>query len=126
MKRYVVLKSFPSLLSQGFRATSVFIGGFVSARTWCKSEISKERAQKWGVLFIGIWIPAIVAFLLIKPDRDILQYLGTKPSGNNRKGLLFAYDVGFGIEGNVLSVIVLIIACTLIYLWGRKHKAVNG
>ena len=234
------------------------------------------------VLFIGIWILAIVAFLLIKPDRDILQYLGTKPSGNNWKGLLFglligfvlngvcilgawlnqdirltfdsfhpvsflavflcvfvqssaeemlcrgflyqklrqnyrhpavaiigssllfallhlmndgvtflsllnlfltgilfafvvyymdslwcafavhtawnftqnilfglpnsgivvpysvfkldaasarnsfAYDVGFGIEGTVLSVIVLIIACTLIYLWGRKHKAANG
>lgn len=71
----------------------------MSARTWCKSEISKERAQKWGVLFIGIWIPAIVAFLLIKPDRDILQYLGTKPSGNNQKGLLFGLLIGFVLNG---------------------------
>ncbi len=33
----------------------------------------------------------------------------------------FAYNVVFGIEGTVLSVIVLAIACTALYLWGRKY-----
>lgn len=51
------------------------------------------------LLFIGIWILAIAAFLLIKPDRDILQYLGAKPSGNNWKGLLFGLLLGFVLNG---------------------------
>lgn len=33
----------------------------------------------------------------------------------------FAYDVVFGIEGTVLSVIVIAIACVVLYLWGRKY-----
>ncbi len=33
----------------------------------------------------------------------------------------FAYNVVFGIEGTILSVIVLAIACTAFYLWGRKY-----
>ena len=33
----------------------------------------------------------------------------------------FAYNVGFGIEGTVFADIVLLAACVLLYLWGRKH-----
>lgn len=33
----------------------------------------------------------------------------------------FAYDVGFGIEGTIFADIVLLAACIIIYLWGRKH-----
>ena len=33
----------------------------------------------------------------------------------------FAYNVIFGIEGTVLSVIVLALACMALYLWGRKY-----
>lgn len=33
----------------------------------------------------------------------------------------FAYNVIFGIEGTVLSVIVLALACVAFYLWGRKY-----
>ena len=33
----------------------------------------------------------------------------------------FAYNVGFGIEGTLLADIVLLAACVLLYLWGRKH-----
>ena len=33
----------------------------------------------------------------------------------------FAYNVGFGVEGTVLSVIVLSVASLAIWLWGRKH-----
>ena len=33
----------------------------------------------------------------------------------------FAYNVIFGIEGTVLSVIVLALACVALYLWGRKY-----
>ena len=32
-----------------------------------------------------------------------------------------AYNVGFGVEGTVLSVIVLSVASLAIWLWGRKH-----
>lgn len=31
------------------------------------------------------------------------------------------YDVAFGVEGTVLTMIVLIAACVLLYLWGKKH-----
>ena len=33
----------------------------------------------------------------------------------------FAYNVGFGIEGTFFADIVLLAACVLLYLWGRKH-----
>lgn len=33
----------------------------------------------------------------------------------------FAYNVIFGIEGTVFSVIVLALACMALYLWGRKY-----
>lgn len=33
----------------------------------------------------------------------------------------FAYDVVFGIEGTVMSVLVVLIACVALYLWGRKY-----
>ena len=33
----------------------------------------------------------------------------------------FAYNVGFGIEGTLLADVVLLVACVLLYLWGRKH-----
>lgn len=33
----------------------------------------------------------------------------------------FAYDVGFGIEGTILADAVLIIACVIFFIWGRKH-----
>ena len=33
----------------------------------------------------------------------------------------FAYNVIFGIEGTVLSVIILALACVALYLWGRKY-----
>lgn len=33
----------------------------------------------------------------------------------------FAYNVGFGIEGTVVADLVLLAACVLIYLWGRKY-----
>lgn len=33
----------------------------------------------------------------------------------------FAYNVVFGIEGTVFSVIVLALACGALYLWGRKY-----
>lgn len=33
----------------------------------------------------------------------------------------FAYDVVFGIEGTVLSVIVIAAACVALYMWGRKY-----
>lgn len=33
----------------------------------------------------------------------------------------FAYNVGFGIEGTIMADIVLLIACVMLYLWGRKH-----
>lgn len=32
----------------------------------------------------------------------------------------FAYNVGFGIEGTVISDIVLLAACVAMYLWGQK------
>ncbi len=32
----------------------------------------------------------------------------------------FAYNTGFGIEGTVISVVVLFIACIAVFLWGRK------
>lgn len=32
----------------------------------------------------------------------------------------FAYNVGFGIEGTVMADIVLLIACIVVFLWGRK------
>lgn len=31
------------------------------------------------------------------------------------------YDVAFGVEGTILTTIVLIAACTLLYLWSKKH-----
>ncbi len=33
----------------------------------------------------------------------------------------FAYNVVFGIEGTIFSVIVLALACVALYLWGRKY-----
>lgn len=33
----------------------------------------------------------------------------------------FAYNVAFGIEGTILANLVLIAACLLMYLWGRKY-----
>ena len=35
----------------------------------------------------------------------------------------FAYNVGFGIEGTILANIVLVLACVLIWQWGKKHPA---
>lgn len=40
-------------------------------------------------------------------------------SDNSRNS--FAYNVIFGIEGTVFSVIVLALACVALYLWGRKY-----
>jgi len=31
------------------------------------------------------------------------------------------YDVAFGVEGTILTTIVLIAACVLLYLWSKKH-----
>lgn len=33
----------------------------------------------------------------------------------------YAYNVGFGIEGTIMADIVLLAACVVLYLWGRKH-----
>lgn len=33
----------------------------------------------------------------------------------------FAYNVNFGIEGTVFADLVLIAACVILWLWGRKH-----
>ncbi|MBQ9928776.1 MAG: CPBP family intramembrane metalloprotease [Lachnospiraceae bacterium] len=33
----------------------------------------------------------------------------------------FAYNVGFGIEGTVMSTLILVLACVAMVLWGRKH-----
>ncbi len=33
----------------------------------------------------------------------------------------FAYDVGFGLEGTFFADAVLIAACVVLWLWGRKH-----
>lgn len=33
----------------------------------------------------------------------------------------FAYNVGFGIEGTLLADVVLIAACVILWMWGRKY-----
>lgn len=33
----------------------------------------------------------------------------------------FAYNVSFGIEGTLLADLVVLVACVLIYLWGKKY-----
>ena len=38
----------------------------------------------------------------------------------------FAYNVGFGIEGTLVADIVLILACVIMYLWGRNKKKVEA
>ena len=35
----------------------------------------------------------------------------------------FFYNTGFGVEGSVMSILVQIAACVLIYLWARKHPS---
>lgn len=35
----------------------------------------------------------------------------------------FAYNVGFGVEGTLFADFVLIAACVVLYLWGRKRGA---
>ena len=32
----------------------------------------------------------------------------------------FAYNVGFGVEGTIVAAVVLILACVVLFLWGRK------
>ena len=34
----------------------------------------------------------------------------------------FAYNVAFGIEGTILSTVVLAVACLIVYLLGEKHN----
>lgn len=49
--------------------------------------------------FIGIWVLTLLALRLIKAERPILSAIGTKPSGNNIKGLLIGTLAGFGLNG---------------------------
>ena len=59
------------------------------------------------------------------------QKIPAFPAGKQERKEEYVMDINAileAIDGAVWGVplIVLIIACVLIYLWGRKHKAVNG
>lgn len=38
----------------------------------------------------------------------------------------FAYNVGFGVEGTVLTNMVFVLACVLIWQWGKKRPALQS
>lgn len=49
--------------------------------------------------FIGIWVFVLLSLRLINSERPILSAIGTKPSGNNIKGLIIGTLAGFGLNG---------------------------
>lgn len=71
------------------------ISGFVP-------QIEKSEAAQTGgmyIIFIGIWIFALLCIGLGRNERPILRTLFTKPKGNTPLMLLLGVVIGFGMNG---------------------------
>lgn len=75
---------------------------------WCAMAVHAAWNFTQNIIFGLPNSGTVVPYSILKLDAS---------TANNS----FAYNVGFGIEGTLFANIVLILACVVIYLWGRKH-----